>query len=55
MSRLDLDFKLETREERTTFLNQYIGSLNFTPTEDELETMANYILWGKNSDGLNGR
>jgi hypothetical protein len=22
-------------------------------TEDELETIANYILWGKDSDGLN--
>lgn len=55
MSRLDLDFKLETRSERTAFLNQYIDSLNFAPTEDELETMANYILWGKNSEGLNGR
>lgn len=55
MSRLDLDFKLETRSERTDFLNKYIPTLNFTPNEDELETMANYILWGKNSDGLNGR
>jgi len=55
LSRLDLDFKLETREERTAFLNSYISSITFTPNEDELETMANYILWGKNSDGLNGR
>lgn len=55
MSRLDLDFKLESRSERTDFLNKYIPTLNFVPTEDELETMANYILWGKNSEGLNGR
>ena len=25
------------------------------PTPDELETMADYLLWGKNEEGLNGK
>ena len=25
------------------------------PTSDELETMADYLLWGKNEEGLNGK
>lgn len=54
MNRLKLDFSLNSIVERTNFLNKYIKSINFTPNEDELETMANYILWGKDSKtGLN--
>ena len=53
MNRLKLDFSLNSTVERTNFLNKYIDTLNFTPNETELETMANYILWGKDQDGLN--
>lgn len=56
-NRLHLDFKLNTTEERNAFLQQYLLRPEFTerpPTEDELETMANYLLWGKNPvTGLN--
>lgn len=56
-NRLHLDFKLTTTEERNAFLQQYLQHPQFTerpPTEDELETMANYLLWGKDPvTGLN--
>ena len=54
MNRLKLDFSLNSTVERTNFLNNYISTLKFTPNETELETMANYILWGKDpKTGLN--
>ena len=54
MNRLKLDFSLNSTVERTNFLNDYINKLNFVPNEAELETMANYILWGKDPQtGLN--
>ena len=53
-NRLNLDWKLKTREERNTFATAYLETLP-NPTEDELDTIAKYILWGVNSDGLNGR
>ena len=54
LNRLKLDFSLNTTIERTNFLNKYISTLKFTPNETELETMANYILWGKDPNtGLN--
>lgn len=54
MNRLKLDFSLNTTIERTNFLNKYISTLKFVPNETELETMANYILWGKDPNtGLN--
>lgn len=55
-NRLNLDWALSTAKERTQFLNTYIQSETFSkrpPTEEELETMANYVLWGQDSDGLN--
>lgn len=55
MNRLKLDFSLQTEEERTIFLNQYLIQKEFVekpPTDDELETCANYVLWGKDKDGL---
>ena len=55
MNRLKLDFSLQTEEERTNFLNQYLIQKEFIekpPTDDELETCANYVLWGKDKDGL---
>ena len=55
-SRLRLDFKLQTAIERMEFLNNYLNSPQFIknpPTSEELETMSNYVLWGKNANGLN--
>lgn len=56
-NRLKLDFKLQTNEERVAFLTEYLQQPQFAtkpPTEDELEMMGNYILWGKDPQtGLN--
>lgn len=49
-NRLKLDFTLNTNEERASFINIYLAQEPFIsspPTEEELETCANYILWGK--------
>ena len=58
-NRLQLDFKLTTTEERVNFLNEYLQRPEFVkkpPTEDELETMGNYLLWGKDPvTGLNAK
>lgn len=57
-NRLKLDFSLEYIDERTNFINEYIKNPIFekTPlTSAELETISNYVLWGKNrKDGKNG-
>lgn len=57
-NRLKLDFSLSTDKERQAFLTKYLESEMFKerpPTSDELETMADYLLWGKNEEGLNGK
>ena len=57
-NRLKLDFSLSTREERQLFLEQYLTSDVFDkypPDEDELSTMADYLLWGKDEHGKNGK
>ena len=57
-NRLKLDFSLQTDKERQAFLTNYLESETFRdrpPTADELETMADYLLWGKNEQGLNGK
>ena len=58
-NRLQLDFKLTTTDERANFLNEYLTRPEFIsrpPTEDELETMGNYLLWGKDPiTGLNAK
>lgn len=57
-NRLHLDFSLVTTEERNAFIHEYLASDQFTkrpPTEEELETIGNYLLWGKNKDGLNAK
>ena len=57
-NRLKLDFSLTTREERQLFLEQYLTSDIFNkypPDEDELSTMADYLLWGKDEHGKNGK
>ena len=58
-NRLQLDFKLTTNQERKEFLDNYLRQPQFVsrpPTEEELETMANYLLWGKDPiTGLNAK
>lgn len=57
-NRLQLNFKLTTMEERSAFLTQYLTQQQFLdkpPTADELETMGNYVLWGKDEHGLNAK
>lgn len=58
-NRLQLNFKLTTTEERTAFLEEYLQHPEFIkrpPTEEELETMSNYLLWGKDPiTGLNSK
>lgn len=51
-NRLNLDFSIGTDKDRIDFINNYIQKVqNFT--EEELETMANYILWGRDENGKN--
>lgn len=55
-NRLHLDFSISGTQDRKKFVDLYIQRPEFirSPlTEDELETIANYILWGKDNDGLN--
>lgn len=55
-NRLQLDFSLETTSERNAFVQEYLQNEIFTkkpPTEKELETISNYILFGKDEDGKN--
>ena len=58
-NRLKLDFSLQTNVERKEFLEKYLQSDIFKqrePDEEELATMADYILWGKDPvTGLNGK
>lgn len=52
-NRLKLDFSLNTNSERQQFISSYLEKPIFQktpPTEDELEMMGNYILWGKNPE-----
>ena len=55
-NRLKLDFSIQTTNGRRDFVNEYVTQPQFQKSplsEDELETIANYILWGKDEDGLN--
>jgi len=54
-NRLRLDFSLETTSERLAFLNSYLPTIKFEPDDHEIETLSDYILWGKNKDGLNAQ
>lgn len=58
-NRLHLDFSLQYRDERNEFLDTYLLRPEFAlkpPTEEECETMANYLLWGKDrKSGLNAK
>lgn len=55
-NRLHLDFSINDTQGRRDFVDQYVQSPQFQKVplnENELETIANYILWGKDLDGLN--
>lgn len=55
-NRLKLDFSIQSTDGRRDFVNEYVTQPQFQRvplTSDELETIANYILWGKDPDGLN--
>ena len=51
MNRLKLDFSLETAEERNNFLQTYLVQFPDL-THSEAETIADYLLWGKNDKGV---
>ena len=56
INRLKLDFSLETAEERKKFLDEYLQRGEFItnpPNDEELETMGNYLLWGRAENGKN--
>ena len=56
-NRLKLDFSLEYIDERNNFIKGYLNTDIFQkkpPSEEELETIANYVLWGKHADGKSG-
>lgn len=53
-NRLNLDFSLQSITDRKAFIDTYLQTPQFKalpPTKEELETIANYILWGKEEDG----
>ena len=55
-NRLHLDFSISSTSDRKDFVDEYVQRPEFIRaplTEDELETIANYILWGKDPDGMN--
>ncbi len=58
-NRLNLDFSLQYTDERIDFINKYITRKEFEAnplTTQEIETIGNYILWGKDrKTGLNPR
>ena len=51
MNRLKLDFSLETAKERRDFIETYIVQFPDL-TNKEASTIADYLLWGKNEDGV---
>lgn len=56
MNRLHLDFTIDSAENRKNFLDEYLQRAEFIsnpPTEDELEMMGNYLLWGRAENGKN--
>ena len=51
MDKLNLNFELEMASERSEFLKDYLKDKNLSATN--LETCANYLLFGKDEDGKN--
>ena len=56
MNRLKLDFQISSAKDRKAFIDKYLEEPQFKkspPTNAELETMANYMLYGRDEDGKN--
>ena len=51
MTRLKLDFSLESAQDRLEFTQNYMRELPFDPNQGELEQLADYLLWGKDVSG----
>lgn len=54
MNRLKLKFEIQSAQERSDFIQTYLTREEFRlkpPTKKELETISNYILWGKDANG----
>ena len=49
-NRLNLVFSLKTNSERVQYVDNYLPKLP-NPSAEELEKIADYILWGKNESG----
>lgn len=55
-NRLDLDFSIDSIEDRNKFLHNYLNRPEFKnkpPSGEELEMCANYVLWGRDANGKN--
>lgn len=55
-NRLKLDFSLEKSIDRKNFVQEYLKQQQFQDiplTQKELNTISDYILWGKDEDGKN--
>ena len=48
-----LDFDIYSDTDRTKAVYEELDSLKKPPTQSQLDTMANYILYGKDKNGLN--
>ena len=48
-----LDFDIYSDTDRATAVKDELSKLTKPPTQSQLETMANYILFGKDSNGQN--
>lgn len=48
---LKLDFSLPTSKERNSLVTAYLSTVKRPPTQKELDTLSNYILFGKDADG----
>lgn len=50
MNRLDLNFTINSSLQRKNFVDTYLNNIDFVPTSSELETIADYILYGRNEE-----
>ena len=51
MTRLKLDFSLESAQDRLDFTQKYIDEINYELNSTELEQLGDYLLWGKDVSG----
>lgn len=48
-----LDFSVEKETDRLAAVNDILDTLERNPSQNELEQMASYILYGKDDEGYN--